>query len=451
MVSASPLFEEAAGGRRSVSRMDVLFSLVAAAAVMALLLLVARSNGRKSQRIAVLASIGTANPPASGGPQEFLAICRKMGYPEELMAKVEKIVAGSGVDKRHTVVADADPERFMRTLEDNADNVRARLWEEWAPKLGLQAAQDAVQRWEGGDAKAITHVVVHSCTGFSAPGMDFALIQGLGLSESTRKIGVNFMGCFGAFTALFVAKQIVEADTSGKAVVLVVCAEICTAHMTGQDQRLELVVGNSLFADGAAAAIVTHAGRSGNKSAGEWALGEFASEIVPDSAEAMTWRQGGICHGKGAAPYQMWLDRSIPKALNSFFASSKAVKLAAKLGIYNLWKPSLAWCIHPGGKAILTAVEKGFAGMGISPRGLEVSKEVLSQFGNMSSPTVCFVLKRLLWPDEGHDEGHDEGQQTATGSGNGNAKAKEAPISDIFALGFGPGLTVEAARLFRLI
>jgi predicted naringenin-chalcone synthase len=275
-----------------------------------------------------------------------------------------------------------------------------------------------------------------SCTGFSAPGIDFHLIGGLGLSSSTRKIGCNFMGCFGAFTALYTAKQIVEADTTGKAVVLVACVELCTLHMEGVDQRLELIVGNAIFADGAAAAIVTHAGKSGvQKGDSEWALGGFASEIIPETGGAMTWKQGGIC--RGGAPYRMWLDRQIPKALGGFFGSPTAIRLAANIGILNIWKSGLAWCIHPGGKSIITGIEKEFATLKIQTRGLEVSKEVLRSYGNMSSPTVLFCLQRILWPG------------TKDADEPSSSPSSSLP-SDVFMIGFGPGLTVEAARCFRL-
>jgi Chalcone and stilbene synthases, N-terminal domain len=139
------------------------FTLAAAAISSAIALwfafrLFTRNTG---PRQAVVAAIGTANPPDSGGQAAFLDICRNMGYAPELMAKVERIVQASGVDRRFTVVAKANPQHFMSTLEDEKENMRARLWEEHAPKLALEAAKEALGRWKGGTAKDVTHVVVH--------------------------------------------------------------------------------------------------------------------------------------------------------------------------------------------------------------------------------------------------------------------------------------------------
>ena len=171
-------------------------------------------------------------------------------------------------------------------------------------------------------------------------------------------VGVNFMGCFGGFTALYVAKTIVEADPTGRAVVLVACAETCTVHLSA-DTRVELVVGNTLFADGAGAAIVTAAGfRGAGVSAPppggppdeQWALGAMSSEIIPDSAEAMTWKNSAT-----AGQFDMWLDKTIPAKLSSMFVTH-GVSLIRRVGISNPW--TCGWAIHPGGSAIIRAFRK---------------------------------------------------------------------------------------------
>lgn len=117
-----------------------------------------------------------------------------MGYTPEVRAKVDKIVAGSGIESRYTCLP-KEPSEFMTSIE--APGGRSKAWEENAPRLAVAAARQALSRWRHGTSRDITHVVVHSCTGFSAPGLDFILIQQLGLPSTTRKLGVNFMGCFG--------------------------------------------------------------------------------------------------------------------------------------------------------------------------------------------------------------------------------------------------------------
>ena len=193
------------------------------------------------------------------------------------------------------------------------------------------------------------------------------------------------MGCFGGFSALYVAKTIVEADTTGRAVVLVACAETCTVHMTA-DTRVELVIGNTIFADGAGAAIVSHAGFRGAGFAApppgvaepdQWALGDMSSEIIPDSADTMTWKNSAT-----AGQFDMWLDKSIPGKLSSMFAS-QGLGLTRRVGITNPW--GCGWAIHPGGAAIIRAFRKAFDVLGIKGDGLEASSDVLRDNGNMSS------------------------------------------------------------------
>ena len=230
-------------------------------------------------------------------------------------------------------------------------------------------------------------------------------------------------------TALFVAKSLIEADSTGRAVVLVVCAEACTLHVSSAVQ-LELVVGNAIFGDGAGAAIVSHAGFRGtspakgaalNTGAGvtgadwEWSLGSMSSEIVPDSAGAMTWKQSA-----DGGRYDMWLARTIPQSLTALF-STRGFELLSRVGLFNPF--GVAWALHPGGKAILAGFEEGLAKIGVRPDGLEHSHAVLAEHGNMSSATIFFVLQRVL---------------------------SRTTMNAVFFAGFGPGLTVEFGALNRV-
>lgn len=373
---------------------------------------------KAGDRIPVIAAIGTANPPVAGDNDFFMKICDSMNYPEDVQKTVAKIVAKSGITRRLCCIPNPDPATFMAQLESG--RARAQLWEQWAPRMAVDAAREALSRWPAGSACDVTHVVTHSCTGFSAPGLDLHLIRELGLPADTRKLGVNFMGCFGAFTALYVAKQIIEADATGRAVVLVACAEVCTSHVQ-RDERVEIIVGQTLFADGAACAVVAHAGFAGrdkSRSAvatDEWAIGDMANEIIPNTAGSMTWKQGGA-----PGQYDMWLDRSIPSALKSFFFG-RGLSLGSRVGIPSML--SCAWAIHPGGRAIIESFEDTLAKLAIKGEGLNYSREVLANYGNMSSPTILFVLQRVL-------------ANTAK--------------DDVFCAGFGPGLSIEFGRLYRV-
>jgi hypothetical protein len=163
---------------------------------------------------------------------------------------------------------------------------------------------------------------------------------------------------------------------------------------------------------------------------GGWALGAMASEIIPSSAGAMTWKQS-----PEAGRFDMFLDRSIPKALSGLFAGVGGVALLRRVGVANPW--SCGWAVHPGGKGILTALESAFALLGIRSEGLRHSHAVLRDYGNMSSATILFVLQRVLAAENAAAEGGGDG---------GGAR----PHDDVFMCGFGPGLTVEFGRLQRI-
>ena len=226
-------------------------------------------------------------------------------------------------------------------------------------------------------------------------------------------------------TALYVAKTVIEADPTGRAVVLVVCAEACSVHLSSAPQ-LEAIVGNTIFADGAACAIVTNAGFRGAQRTPsrltrsivgddwEWAIGAMSSEIVPNSAGAMTWRQS-----EESGRYDMWLSRDIPSALTDFFVS-RGLEIMARVGILNPF--GVAWALHPGGKSIILGFEKALVGLGLGTSGISASQDVLKEHGNMSSATIFFVLQRVL---------------------------STTDRDNVFFAGFGPGLTVEFGALHR--
>lgn len=118
-----------------------------------------------------------------------------MGYTPESLALLDKIVERAGIDARHTCVATNAPD-FVAAMKAGG-RARAEAWERGAPAMAVRAAREAIAAWRDGSAQDVTHVVVHSCTGFAAPGIDYALITQLGLPTSTRKIPVHFAGCFG--------------------------------------------------------------------------------------------------------------------------------------------------------------------------------------------------------------------------------------------------------------
>jgi predicted naringenin-chalcone synthase len=270
-------------------------------------------------------------------------------------------------------------------------------------ELALRASRNALNE-SGCDAHDVTHLVTVSCTGFNAPGFDIELIRRLGLSPAVQRTHVGFMGCHGALNGLRVAKALVESEPA--AVVLLCAAELCSLHF-GYGWDNQRLVANSLFADGAAAAVVTsgEGRRSGER--GGWSMIASGSWLVPDSADVMTWRIGD--HG-----FEMTLSPRVPDLIEAHLPAWLDGWLArlstSRSGVGS-------WIVHPGGPRILQRVESVLT---LEPDALDVSRSVLNEHGNMSSPTVLFILDRL----------------------RGGSRVGPAVM-----LAFGPGLTIEAILL----
>jgi predicted naringenin-chalcone synthase len=250
-----------------------------------------------------------------------------------------------------------------------ATSIRMRTYAEEAPKLALAAIAKLREQAELGD---VTHLVVASCTGFVAPGIDQIIARALGLDDVERTL-VGFMGCYAAVCALRTAHHIVRSDP--KARVLTVTVELCTLHLQ-KTQQLESLLAMLQFSDGAAAALVT-------AEPGGFEMSHLFSAALEDSAELIQWKIGDT-------GFEMVLSGEVPQRIQQALE-----KDATRGKLFNGWAPDSvdSWAVHAGGRSILDAVEKGLE----LPQGaLFASREVLASRGNMSSATLMFVLAMLL-------------------------------------------------------
>ena len=287
--------------------------------------------------------------------------------------------------------ASLDTDGFYRRGAFPSTAERMQRFEEKAPALALKAANSLGLSPE--ERKEITHVIVTTCTGFAAPGLDLQLVDGLGLQTTVERTVVGFMGCYAAINALKLARHAVRSEPEAK--VLVVSLELCTLHLQ-ETSNLEQVLSFLVFGDGCAAALV-----SGEATGLE--LESFHAEMVPAAAEQITWNIRD--HG-----FDMYLSGQVPGSIRHALADSQGrILREARAEDFGLW------AIHPGGRTVLDAVEAAFA---LPASALAASREVLRQFGNMSSATVLFVLKSLL------DQPQQKGARGC-------------------AMAFGPGLTAE--------
>lgn len=346
---------------------------------------------------ASLLSIATAVPEGSISQEDAAEIaCAKCGRNGRTRA-IRGLYRRSGVRRRGSVLSDADGSINFYTGEaPPATSERMALYAEHAGPLAARAARDALDRAEVAPG-SITHIVTASCTGFGAPGVDLELIRTLGLSSGTRRTHVGFMGCHAAINALAAA----DAFARVGGCVLVCCAELCSLHFA-YDERTERQVANALFADGAAAAVVAR-----RESPGVHRFGGFGSVVIPQTQGLMTW-------GIGNTGFEMHLSPRVPEVLAERVPGWVRPWLA-DLGLTPEQVGS--WAIHPGGPRVLSAVS---GCLGLAEGADKVSREILTTHGNMSSPTVLFIMDRLL-------------------RGGG--------ALPLVALAFGPGLAGEALLL----
>ncbi len=266
---------------------------------------------------------------------------------------------------------------------------RMTLYAQEAPTLAVKAIERL------GDLGYITHLVVASCTGFVAPGVDQIIAARIGLSPSVERTLIGFMGCYAAVTALKTARHIVRSEPDAR--VLVVTVELSTLHLQA-DLAIEPLLAMLQFGDGAAAAIVSASG-SGLK------LGKPFAATVEDSGDLIRWAIGDT-------GFAMHLSGAVPGRLGEALAdpeTRRALTGGIDAGTID------GWAVHAGGRSILDAVQTA---LGLSPDALEASRRVLRDYGNMSSATLMFVLAGMM------DRRPAEG----------------------VALAFGPGLAAEGLR-----
>ena len=245
---------------------------------------------------------------------------------------------------------------------------KRRRWQRPQPAGPLRSLSHGRGTTFEAETSGVTHLIVVTCTGFFAPGLDFMLADRLGLSSSVQRTVIGFMGCSAAFNGLRAAGQIVAGDPDAK--VLVVSVELCSLHIQASDRRDDLV-STALFADGAGAAIVAMP-QEGD--ADYFQLDRFQTGMKPATEDEMVWEIGN--HG-----FTLRLSPKIPDHLADVAPAELAKVMQEE------W-PQF-WSIHPGGRAIVDKLQAIFE----LPDDLLVpTRSVLADYGNLSSATILFVL-----------------------------------------------------------
>ncbi len=376
--------------------------------------------------------MATAVPPCSVEQVEAAAFAAEL-IPRDSGADrlLKTLYRRSGVRRRYSVVLDRDAsvdsqvpvathaggndwqtidveelrarQRLFGPRADDRDEGpttarRMEYYEQYAGGLAAEAAARAIQR-SGVRAQDITHLVTVSCTGFVAPGVDLALIELLGLPSTTLRTHIGFMGCHGAINGLRVASAFASSDP--QSTVLLCAVELCSLHHQ-YGWHPERIVANSLFADGAGAVV----GReSDDSNGGDWVLSATGSCVLENAQELMSWRIGD--HG-----FVMGLSPEVPDVISRRLGPWLEQWLKQQGHAMDQIR---SWAIHPGGPRIVHTVAQS---LGLTAADIAPSLDVLERYGNMSSPTVFFILEALQ---------------------------KSRARLPCLALAFGPGLSMEVA------
>lgn len=335
---------------------------------------------------------------------------------------VSSIYNASGIDRRYSVVADMraqpgdPPSAFFnpdtRELLTPSTGTRNTVYARAARDLFTVAARRALEAAPDFKAAEVTHVITVSCTGFFAPGPDYHVVRDLDLAPSVQRYHLGFMGCYAAFPALRAAKAFCEADPS--AVVLVICAELCSLHVQ-LDTDPDTLIANSVFADGAAAALVS--ARPPRPGAAALRMDSFETTLTPTGEADMAWTVGD-------QGFKMVLSTYVPHIIEEHIHGALAPLWAGEAALADALHSDVQhWAIHPGGRSILDKVQ---GSLSLSDAQLRPSREVLREYGNMSSATVLFILQRVA------------------------QQPPEAEGERVCALAFGPGLTVDMGLFTKL-
>jgi predicted naringenin-chalcone synthase len=357
-----------------------------------------------------LISIGTAVPRHSTKQDTILEFMHAAYQNETASRKLNILFNNSGIENRYSALPDFDKERqqhvFFNGVPSNATiEQKMDVFKEEAIPLALKAIDHAFEQINSSiPAFKITHLITVSCTGIYSPGIDAALIKALKLPIDIFHTSVNFIGCNAAFHALKIADLIIRAEPHAR--VLIVCVELCTLHFQPRNTHDNLL-SNTIFGDGAAAVILTsNATAVRNKYKG-LTINGFYSLLLDEGKELMGWNIT-------PTNFEMILNAAIP----SFICKKLRTILDKAFTHFSCTRTQITnWAVHPGGKRILDTLQKELQ---LTDKEICQSYEVLKEYGNMSSPTILFVLNELLNTSPHNDK-------------------------TIFSIGFGPGLSIETA------
>lgn len=354
-----------------------------------------------------IVSIGTAVPEYRHRQDDILQFMQNVyALTEVEKRKIRFLYHQSAINTRYSVVPDyslnAKEWEFYPAAENLEPFPNMELRMKWFSRTAAPLSINAIEKCMDGkiNKNEITHLITVSCTGMSAPGLDLQIMEAMNLRPDIFRTSVNFMGCYAAIHAMKLADALCQSDAQAK--VMVVCTELCTLHFQ-RENTPDNIASSLLFGDGAAAFLMVP-----DKN---WLSGlkvkSFYSEVGFKGRDHMSWELS-------STGFLMTLSGYVPDLIEQDFDNLLNHALD-KAGVKE--EDISHWCIHPGGKRILQSVEKSNP---LHQKDLQYSYRVLKDYGNMSSPTILFILKEIM-----------------------DSLAQKKEEVNIFGAAFGPGLTME--------
>lgn len=360
----------------------------------------------------MLIDIETASPPFKVNQQLAASELKtRMGGSPAVARMIEMAANQSGIDHRYFVIPDGDDNASAKFFTKDGihyspdTKTRMNEYEKWAASLAVNAVSK-LGEINKINFSTIDRIITISCTGFYAPGLDYQIIKEFNLPQSVKRTNIGFMGCAASLVGInSVWEAMQQAENEN---ILMISVELCSLHLQTEPTR-DNILANLIFADGAAAVLFS------KKSFPEKRNLEIQfteSFLFEDSAKYMGWKIGN--NG-----FEMMLSSELPKIiLNSAAPRAKEILTKREIDISKI----KYWALHPGGRAILDSLQNGLQ---LSDRQLNPSREILKNFGNLSSVSILFVLKNIF-------------------------ENEQLEVDDLCcAVAFGPGLTMELV-LFRV-
>ncbi len=323
---------------------------------------------------AQLLSLSTAVPPhVMRTPEVIREATAIFGGRHEDFERMMPVFANTGIDRRYSV----RPYEWFRAEQGWPERTEAFI--EGASALFHKAASAALER-AGLLAGEIDTIVTVSSTGVATPSIEARVMHGMGFRDHVRRVPVFGLGCAGGASGLSLAATLARGEPGSR--VLLVVIELCTLAFRPDEMSKSNIIATALFGDGAAACVLSTRGT------GHGAIEHAGEHTWPGTVDVMGWRMDA--QGFGAI-----FSRSIPDL------ATRDLRPAADqfLTRHELTLADIdSWSFHPGGAKVVTALESAFA---LEQGLLQDERAVLADYGNMSAPTVLFVLERGLRAKQG--------------------------------------------------